>query len=210
MRNDEEVLADMRRQLNVEPGEKVDPRLKGDYAPEVYFIGQIEMGTDFDVASGLFLEAFVKYGPHWQPLSQISSVQTHTAYRDEDGAFVWAHPFDIAFKSGSIYGWPKFLLRTWRLDPYGKIDTISYGVVSLPNEVGSFDVECPTWRPMGGWKDESYSFYLGGPPKLLNLDPLSRDLSTRQELSTMSSGTVHIHCEVIMKAFEDNSISGAQ
>ena len=65
IRNDEEVLEDMRRQLNVDVGEKVDPRLKGDYAPEVYFIGQIEMGTDFDVKSGLFLEAFVKYGSHW-------------------------------------------------------------------------------------------------------------------------------------------------
>jgi hypothetical protein len=48
----------------------------------------------------------------------------------------------------------------------GKIDNIAYGVVSLPNTTGSFELEVPTWRPMSGWSEESYNFFLGGPPKL--------------------------------------------
>jgi hypothetical protein len=87
---------------------------------------------------------------------------------------------------------------------------VSYGVVSLPNEVGSFDLECPTWRPMTGWKEESYTFYLGGPPKLVTSGPVSSDLDLRKELSTMSSGTVHIHCETLMKGFVDAGISGSK
>ena len=96
----------------------------------------------------------------------------------------------------------------WRLDQYGKLDTIAYGVVNLPNETGAFDLECPTWRPMTSWREESYNFYLGGPPKLLNTDPIVRDLSQRRFLTSMSSSTVIIHCEVLMKAFRDQNISG--
>ena len=103
---------------------------------------------------------------------------------------------------------PKLNLKVWRLDQYGKLDNIAYGVINLPNETGCFELECPTWRPMSGWREESYSYYLGGPPKLLNSDPIVRDLNQRRFLTSMSSGTVHIHCEVLMKAFRDMYISG--
>ena len=98
----------------------------------------------------------------------------------------------------------------WRLDQYGKLDTIAYAAVNLPNETGSFDLEVPTWRPMTGWGEESYNFYLGGPPKLLNADPIVKDLSQRRFLTSMSSGTIIIHCEVLMKGFREQHISGDQ
>ena len=103
---------------------------------------------------------------------------------------------------------PKFQLKVWRLDQYGKHDTIAYGVCNLPNETGSFDLEVPTWRPMTGWREEAYNFYLGGQPKLLNTDTLVKDMSQRQYLTSMSSGTVILHCEVLMKGFRDQNISG--
>ena len=86
------------------------------------------------------------------------------------------------YKDGKIIGInsyyrPKLNLKIWRLDEYGKLDNIAYGVVNLPNETGSFDLECPTWRPMSGWREESYSYYLGGPPKLVNSDPIVKDLN---------------------------------
>lgn len=56
---------------------------------------------------------------------------------------------------------------------------------------------------MTGWREESYNFYLGGPPKLVNTDTIVKDLSQRSTLTSMSSGTVVIHCEVIMKGFRD-------
>jgi hypothetical protein len=107
-----------------------------------------------------------------------------------------------------LYLRPKLNIKVWRLDQYGKLDNIAYGVINLPNETGSFELECPTWRPMSGWREESYSYYLGGPPKLVNSDPIVRDLNQRRFLTSMSSGTVHIHCEVLMKSFRDAYISG--
>ena len=112
------------------------------------------------------------------------------------------------YKTPSNIFRPKLNIKVWRLDQYGKLDNIAYGVMNLPNETGSFELECPTWRPMSGWREESYSYYLGGPPKLVNSDPIVRDLNQRRFLTSMSSGTVHIHCEVLMKSFRDAYISG--
>ena len=99
-------------------------------------------------------------------------------------------------------------MKVWRLDQYGKLDNIAYGVTNLPNETGSFDLECPTWRPMTSWTEESHNFYLGGPPKLVNTNVIVKELNHRKYLTTMSSGTIIVHCEVLMKSFRDQSISG--
>jgi hypothetical protein len=56
---------------------------------------------------------------------------------------------------------------------------------------------------MTGWREEAYNFFLGGPPKLVNTDTLVKDLTQRRYLTSMSSGTVIIHCEVLMKGFRD-------
>ena len=77
----------------------------------------------------------------------------------------------------------------------------------MPNETGAFDLECPTWRPMTGWNEESYNFYLGGPPKLTNTNAVVKNLDQRRYLTTMSSGTVIVHCEVLMKGFRAQNIS---
>ena len=84
----------------------------------------------------------------------------------------------------------------------GKTDNIAYGAVNLPNTTGSFQLEVPTWRPMRGWTEESYNFFLGGPPKLMNSDPVVKNLDQRRYMTSMSSGTIFIQCDVLKKAFK--------
>ena len=143
---------------------------KGDFVPEIFFIGQVVGGSDFNVSQdGIFVEAYLNYGEDWTQIEDDSlsgPIQTHTAYSDEEGFFVFAHPFEYHFACRSAQGWPKLSVKVWRLDDMGKIDNISYGVMNLPNQTGHFNLEIPTWRPMRGWTEESYNFYLGGPPKL--------------------------------------------
>jgi len=44
------------------------PRVKADYKPEIFFLGQIVGGTDFPTEQdGIFVEASVKYGNEWKP-----------------------------------------------------------------------------------------------------------------------------------------------
>ena len=76
-------------------------RRKGDHCTEIFFIGQIVGGTDFNVNNeGLFVEAYLNYGEDWTHIEDESSgpIQTHTAYSDEEGFFVFAHPFEYRFE----------------------------------------------------------------------------------------------------------------
>ena len=192
-------------------GNAVSQKLKkGDYIPEIFFIGQIIGGDDFNVnQDGLFVEAYLNYGEDWSLFEDDNlsgPIQTHTAYSDEDGLHVFAHPFEYHFACKSAQGWPKLSIKVWRLDDLGKFDNIAYGVVNLPCTSGSFELEIPTWRPMSGWSEESYNFYLGGPPKLQNSDPVVKNLDQRKFLTTISSGTVHIQCDVLMKSFQAQDI----
>ena len=59
---------------------------------------------------------------------------------------------------------------------------------------------------MGSLMDEAHAFYLGGPPKFTTLNPLTKQLTLRENISTISSGTIHIQCDVILKGFKDLDI----
>jgi hypothetical protein len=83
-------------------------RKMADYKSEIFFIGQIVGGSDFPTdIDGLFVEASLKYGgENWQLFSdKPGALQTHTAYCDDEGFFVWAHPFDFHFACDSVQGW---------------------------------------------------------------------------------------------------------
>ena len=89
----------------------------------------------------MFLEANLNYGEDWNQLKDDSTsgpIQTHTAYADEEGFFVFAHPFEYQFSVKSAQCWPKMSIKVWRLDDMGKIDNIAYGAINLPNTSGSF------------------------------------------------------------------------
>ena len=83
-------------------------RKMADYKTELFFIGQIVGGSDFPTdIDGLFVEASLKYGAeNWHLVPEkANALQTHTAYCDDEGFFVWAHPFDFQFYCESVQGW---------------------------------------------------------------------------------------------------------
>ncbi|OMJ74224.1 hypothetical protein SteCoe_26914 [Stentor coeruleus] len=179
-------------------------KLPGDYKTEIHYIGQILEGRGFDTDIGLQCEVQLEYGESWMELPQKSDtpMQTQTSYPGKDEIFVWCHPVDLHFATDSIFGSPKLLIRVWRLDDLGRIDLFSYGVCSLPCTTGYFMLNCPTWRPIGNWRDEAMSFFVGGPPKLTNEDALNKNLDLRKKVKTVSSGSVYIELEVLLKNFE--------
>ena len=82
-------------------------RAKADFIPEVFFIGQIVGGTEFPTdQDGIFVEANLDYGDGWKVIDKSkTTMQTHTAYADDEGFYVFAHPFDFHFVCESIQGW---------------------------------------------------------------------------------------------------------
>ena len=136
-------------------------------------------GSGFNLADeGLLVEAYLSHGDDFVLLRDNYtnvSMQTQTAYSGEEDEFVFAHPFEYHFRCKGSTGWPKLMVKAWRVDEMNRVDNIAYGQVSLPNQVGSFDLEVPTWRPMASFKEEAYNFYLGTAPKLTNSDPVVRN-----------------------------------
>lgn len=82
-------------------------RRRGDYKPEIYFIGQIVGGVDFPTErDGIFVEATLNCGEDWNIINKSGQfMQTHTSYADDEGFFVFAHPFEFSFWCESVQGW---------------------------------------------------------------------------------------------------------
>lgn len=72
--------------------------------PEIFFIGSIEGGLDFDTRDGLFCEMQIDMGDGWRLLrtKTMKSIVTQTCYADQDTMFVWDHPFELNFRLKSI------------------------------------------------------------------------------------------------------------
>lgn len=50
-------------------------RVKADYKPEIYFIGQIVGGTDFPTElDGLFCEASLKFSENWKMFEKVPTL----------------------------------------------------------------------------------------------------------------------------------------
>ena len=80
--------------------------MRADFKPEVFFIGQIVGGTDFPTdQDGIFIEANLTHGANWNLFGKNKTMQTHTAYSNDEGFYVFAHPFDFHLACESVQGW---------------------------------------------------------------------------------------------------------
>ncbi|CAD8181028.1 unnamed protein product [Paramecium octaurelia] len=178
---------------------------KADLKAEVHFIGQIVGGLDFQTDDGLFCELAIDCGDGWDLLQPGNNkgIQTQTSYANPGQLFSWGHPFDLHFSVSNLIGWPKALLKVWRLDSSNKIDACSYGTAIFPRSAGYHQVTCETWTPTGenldleirkpnedlatntdslskfdrtlDWRFQALSFYMENPPRLTTLAPLTTD-----------------------------------
>ena len=76
----------------------------------------------------------------------------------------------------------------------------------VPTGAGSFNVDCPTWRPVGTESEELAAHFLGGRPQLKSTSVLSADATQRFLLTTAGSGTVVFQLNVILKHFDTYSV----
>ena len=90
-------------------------------------------------------------------------------------------------------------LRVWRLDPYGKIDIIAYGIFFLPNTPGHHEINCAMWRPVGSSIQEIMGFFLQSEPKLNIPDLVSEKVENRIKINSKTQGVVKVLVNVITK-----------
>eukprot|EP00826_Nyctotherus_ovalis_P050944 TRINITY_DN6318_c0_g1_i3.p1 TRINITY_DN6318_c0_g1~~TRINITY_DN6318_c0_g1_i3.p1 ORF type:complete len:215 (+),score=34.76 TRINITY_DN6318_c0_g1_i3:159-803(+) len=188
-------------------GGKIE-KAKADYKCEIHYIGEIVCGSLFPPNAELFCEVNLEMSNDWTLLNQFSqkfSFQTHCCTEvSEEGYHVWSHPFDIHLSTNSLTGWPKLLIRVWRLSLTKNLDIVGYGTCFLPNTAGPSEFTCETWRPRATSMEESQAFSLSGTPITSGADYMN--MSSVDGVSSQSSGRVHVYCETILKNFKYLSI----
>jgi len=173
--------------------------------PEVHFIGEIEYGSHFSTLDGVFVDFRITSGDAWWSLASQTSDQTQTSYPDENECYVWCHPLDLHFAATSLAQWPRLQLQVLRLDDFGRVEPISYGVICLPSTPGHYELKCPTWMVRGTPYEELMAAFVGGKPQLAeNLEVIDARASINPEratLLTQPSGNVHVSLDVVLRNF---------
>ncbi|CAK9108631.1 B9 domain-containing protein 2 [Durusdinium trenchii] len=86
----------------------------------------------------------------WLPIARKEGFvgQTQTCYADAHGVYVFNHPIDFHYIADSVASWPQLHLQVFKLDAAGRVETLAYGSMTLPNACGHREVTVRTWRPL--------------------------------------------------------------
>mmetsp|Transcript_61122 Transcript_61122/g.142352 ORF Transcript_61122/g.142352 Transcript_61122/m.142352 type:complete len:230 (+) Transcript_61122:117-806(+) len=191
--------AKQRWQQRLDPGQPL----------EVHFVGELELGAAFPGVNGdegLFVEYEVRAGEGWLPIAKAAegyAGQTQTSYSDEEGTFVFNHPLDIFYITTALSEWPRLHVQVFKLDGAGRVDSVSYGAVSLPLSAGHTELSCRTWALCGGTSlSETWATHMGGHAALSasRAEILGGKLAEeRAQLTTKTSGRLSVPLDAVWR-----------
>lgn len=126
------------------------------------------------------------------------------------------HVFLLYYHSGTVWyqtlsnislflGWPKIHFQVWHQDSFGRNELYGYGFCHIPTSPGIHNIECPTWRPAGTFREQISQFFIGGGPQLKNPD-LIYNGGERYNLHTIAMGKVHLQLGIILRNFDKYGI----
>jgi len=167
---------------------------------EVHIIGQIESAFDFP-DSRLCCRWNLQLGGGWRVIAGDRDGQTQTDLPSLHDRAYFCHPIDLHLTTQTIQGWPKLQLQIWHHDQFGRQELYAYGTVFVPVAPGDHEIHCNTWRPMGGFREETMQKFLGGGMQLGSLTSLENPLH-RAKLRTMTMGTVVLRLAIITRHFD--------
>uniref|UniRef100_A0A914UJ60 B9 domain-containing protein 2 n=1 Tax=Plectus sambesii TaxID=2011161 RepID=A0A914UJ60_9BILA len=167
---------------------------------EVHIIGQIEAGYQFP-DSRLFCRWEIQIGGGWRLLGGVREGQTQTDLPEMNDVAHFCHPIDVHLATKTIQGWPKIYIQVWHYDVYGRQELYGYGFCHVPTSPGEHVVECPTWRPAGGFREEMMQKFVGGGLQLRSMEAIYNS-TDRMKLKTIAMGTVALRLGVILRNFD--------
>ena len=128
--------------------------------PEVFYFGHVIGATGVTEGDGIFLEMYFEAGNEWRFISGDKIYQTQTSYVNVMDFFCFDQPFDLHFQTESYCGWPRIVVKIWKLDQTNTIDLLSYGTMNLPNSPGYHELSFATWSLHGNIREETLSYFL--------------------------------------------------
>ena len=179
----------------------------GDFKAEVHFLGQIIGASNVMESDSIFIEAYFVVGDQWRFLSPKLNIQTQTSSVNHNNFACFCHPFDLHLTTENLFGWPKIVVRIWKLGDTNKVDLLSYGTAVLPNSQGYNEIEFQTWCLKGNLTNETLWFFMESKPLMNASDPLDANLLKRKNIISKPGPKVLLSCEVITRNFGFHSIS---
>nr|XP_015296649.2 B9 domain-containing protein 2 isoform X2 [Macaca fascicularis] len=104
-------------------------------------------------------------------------------------------------KWGIHTGWPRLHFQVWSQDSFGRCQLAGYGFCHVPSSPGTHQLACPTWRPLGSWREQLARAFVGGGPQLLHGDAIYSG-ADRYRLHTAAGGTVHLEISLLLRNFD--------
>lgn len=98
-------------------------------------------------------------------------------------------------------GWPKLHLQVWHHDSFGRQEIYGYGFCHLPTSPGHHVLRCPTWQPVGSFREQLLQTLVGGGLQLRDPNIIYSGLD-RYRLQTVARGVIHLDLSVILRNFE--------
>ncbi|XP_054759744.1 B9 domain-containing protein 2-like [Lytechinus pictus] len=166
---------------------------------EVHVIGQILGASGFS-NQNLYCKWKIHTGGAWKVIAGIREGQTQVDLPQNENFAVWSHPIDIHFATKGLQGWPKLKFEVYHQDDFGRNELYGYGFCHLPTSPGTHDIQCPTWRPSGTFREQVSQYFIGGASQLRNADMVQS--AERYTLQTVAMGKVHCQLGIILKNFD--------
>lgn len=181
-----------------------------DFKTEVHFFGQIVGASNVIEHDSVFIEAYFVTGEQWRYLSPKLFIQTQTCEVDHFNNVTFCHPFDLHLTTENLSGWPRLVVRIWKLGDTNKVNILSYGTCYLPNTKGYHELEFQTFCLKFSVADEALWCQLNSKPLISMSDPMDPNLIKRNFLLSKPGPKVKVTCEVILRNFTFHALSGLE
>lgn len=89
----------------------------------------------------------------------------------------------------------------WSQDSFGRCQLAGYGFCHVPSSPGTHQLDCPTWRPLGSWREQLARAFVGGGPQLLHGDAIYSG-ADRYRLHTAAGGIVRLELGLLLRHFD--------
>ena len=173
--------------------------------PQIFISEGIISANNFE-ANEIFIKYDIIHGTNFKIVEGDIKGETSQAVSHMNQQIIYFdHPISVNLSSRSIKGWPKFLLEVWANDYHNRNYLIGYGTAYIPFNPGNNIMSIKCWRPRETLGVSISEMFLGNTPEFIDKSAVYSN-EEKFGMFSMSTGTVSIELDVIMKDFNLHGI----
>eukprot|EP00347_Sterkiella_histriomuscorum_P007499 403348687 len=120
---------------------------------------------------------------------------------------VWNYPFELAFSSTNVSGWPQIVLTMTNRDFFGRDQICGYGTVHIPTQPGTHTRYINLFRPISSsLLSQVFGWFKGKNAEFISPTELLAKNEGREVTRVESSGVLKIQFHITVKNMDDFGI----